>query len=66
MTPFARLLKAERIAQQFHETRERLAPVHGHEETTSWKDVPGPNRELMIATCADLLDRGVIEEGKFW
>jgi hypothetical protein len=40
------LFTAERIAQAFHETYERLAPEH--------------IRSLMIAVVADLLARGVI------
>jgi hypothetical protein len=65
--PFARLLKAERIAQQFHETRARVRGVLDTGITvTEWKDLDVEDREFLIAVFADLLERGVLDEGKFW
>lgn len=56
---------AEKIAQQFHETYERLAPDFGYKTRKAtavpWAEVPGQNKDLMIAVAGDLLDRGVIE-----
>lgn len=47
------------LAQQFHETYERLAPSFGYETREAsakpWADVPEQNRRLMIAVCAELL-----------
>lgn len=55
---------AERIAQAFHETYERLAPAHHYEtrkaSAVPWEDVPEQNRNLMVAVVSDLLDRRVI------
>ena len=57
--------EAERVARQFHETYERLAPRHGYQTRTDsavpWSRVPAANKRLMIATCKDLLERGVID-----
>jgi hypothetical protein len=59
--------EAERIAQQFHETYERLAPEHGYEtreaSAVSWEKVPEANKGLMVAVAADLLARGVVVAG---
>lgn len=56
---------AERIAKEFHDAYERLAPSHGYATREAsakpWVDVPDNNKALMIATVRDLLDRGVIE-----
>jgi hypothetical protein len=56
--------EAEGIAEEFHETYERLAPEHDYKtrkaSATEWEDVPRKNRELMTAVVADLLRRGVI------
>jgi len=56
---------AERIAQAFHETYERLAPNHGYTTREAgakpWSEVPANNRALMAAVVGELLDRGVIE-----
>lgn len=58
---------AESIAEAFHDAYERLAPAHGYEtrkaSAVPWLDVPEQNRNLMIATVSDLLDRSVIEPG---
>jgi hypothetical protein len=55
---------AERVAREFHEAYERLAPDHGYETREAsakpWEDVPEQNRGLMVAVVGELLDRGVI------
>ncbi len=47
------------LAQLFHETYERLAPEYGYRTREAsakpWHEVPQQNRELMIATCAEVL-----------
>lgn len=54
----------ERIARQFHETYERLAPEHGYTTREAsakpWKDVPQQNKNLMIAVVRELIANGVI------
>lgn len=59
--------EAERVAQAFHETYERLAPEHGWEtqkrSRVPWERVPDENRELMVATAEELLRAGVIRSG---
>lgn len=51
----------EELARLFHETYERLAPQHGYEtrpeSAVAWEAVPQRNRDLMVATCAVVLDR---------
>ena len=55
---------AETVARRFHETYERLAPEYGYTSRLSsavpWEDVPEPNKSLMIAVAAELLDKGII------
>lgn len=55
---------AERIAQAFHETYERLAPEYGYKtreaSAVPGEELPRPNRTLIVATVADLLGKGVI------
>lgn len=55
---------AEKIAMEFHEQYEALAPGFGYrtkkESAKPWRDVPEKNKKLMIAVVQDLLDRGVI------
>jgi hypothetical protein len=50
---------AEKLAQLFHETYERLAPGFSYETRKAsakpWLEVPEQNRKLMIATCAEVL-----------
>ena len=59
------LHEAERIAQEFHEAYERLAPQHGYrtrrESAVPWREVPTQNRNLMVAVVFDLLQRKVIQ-----
>lgn len=57
-------MRAEEIAQAFHETYERLAPGHGYETREAsakpWADVPEQNKGLMIAVVRELLRKGII------
>jgi hypothetical protein len=50
----------EQLAMLFHGTYERLAPSYGWATQTAsrthWDQVPEANRQLMIATAADVLD----------
>ena len=50
---------AEQLAKMFHETYERLAPTFGYKtregSAVKWADVPVKNKQLMIATCKELL-----------
>jgi hypothetical protein len=51
---------AERLAQRFHDTYERLAPSYGwetqRESAVEWTDVPQRNRDLMIAVVREITD----------
>jgi hypothetical protein len=51
-------MNGEDVARLFHETYERLAPLHGYEtrkaSAVPWDDVPEPNRSLMIAVAAEV------------
>lgn len=55
---------AAEIAQEFHETYERLAPEFGYDtrkdSAVPWDEVPTANRSLMVAVVIDLLATGVI------
>jgi len=59
---------AERIAKHFHQAYERLAPSFGYETRKAsakpWEDVPLPNRQLMTAVVADLLNRHIVSVGE--
>lgn len=52
------------IAEQFHETYERLAPEHSYKtreaSAVPWEDVPTNNKNLMCAVVRDLRVRGFI------
>ena len=54
-------VRAEKLAQLFHETYERLAPEYGYKtreaSAVSWGHVPEQNKKLMIAVCRTLIDR---------
>ena len=56
--------EAERVAQRFHETYERLAPEFGYRTREAsakpWAEAPEQNRKLMIAVCEELLGSGFI------
>lgn len=49
----------EDLAELFHTTYERLAPVYSYEtrkaSAVPWKDVPDMNKRLMIATAGEVL-----------
>src|SRR5690606_35492577 len=51
--------RAIETARLFHDTYERLAPQYGYRTREAsakpWDEVPENNRELMIATCAEVL-----------
>lgn len=59
---------AERVAREFHETYERLAPDHDYRTREAsakpWAEVPEQNKGLMTAVVNDLLERGVIHTTK--
>jgi hypothetical protein len=54
----------ERLAKEFHEAYERLAPQFGYEtrpeSAVPWEQVPEQNRQLMVAVVQDLRSRAVI------
>jgi hypothetical protein len=54
-----RYVRAEELAQVFHETYERLAPDHGYEtrqeSARPWADVPENNKNLMIDVAREVL-----------
>jgi hypothetical protein len=56
---------AEKIAAEFHEEYEALAPGFGYRTREAsakpWRDVPEQNKKLMTAVVQSLLDRGVID-----
>jgi hypothetical protein len=56
--------QAERIASQFHEAYERLAPEFDYNtreaSAVPWEEVPEANRNLMIAVVNELLENGTI------
>jgi hypothetical protein len=61
------MLPAEDIARQFHEVYESLAPHFAYEtreeSAKPWRDVPEPNKMLMVSVVAALLARGAIKPG---
>ena len=58
---------AERLAEMFHESYERLAPGFAYETRPAsakpWAEVPENNRRLMIAVCEELLAGPVMLRG---
>lgn len=52
-------VRAEALAQRFHETYERLAPSFAYETRKAsakpWAEVPDNNKRLMIAVCSEIL-----------
>lgn len=54
----------QRIAKEFHETYERLAPEYGYltrsASNVPWSAVPANNKSLMRAVVRDLIEREVI------
>ena len=61
--PCSALLEAAALAKRFHETYENLAPQFNYktreESKVPWSEVPEANKNLMIATCAELLKQGI-------
>lgn len=62
-TPRAEVrLEAAALAKRFHETYEKLAPQFNYktreESKVAWDDVPEDNKNLMMATCAEILKQG--------
>jgi len=61
------MTNAEAIAKRFHLAYEQLAPQHGYttreKSRVPWEQVPDNNRALMVATVADLLEKGIISPG---
>ena len=61
--------QAVRIAREFHDAYERLAPEFGYrtreESAKPWHEIPPANRSLMVATVQDLIDRDVIFPVRF-
>lgn len=58
--------EAEKLAKQFHDAYEELAPSHGYETREAsrkpWSEVPEPNKGLMIAVAQRILDQtGLIQ-----
>lgn len=51
---------AERIAREFHQTYESLAPKYDYPTSAPWEEASEDYRKLMIATVQNLLDRGSI------
>lgn len=62
-----KLLLSEKIAKEFHETYEKLAPEHGYKtrrkSAVPWEQVPEQNKKLMLAVVQNLQRRGVISAG---
>ena len=52
-------MDAEKVAREFHETYERLAPSFGYEtrpeSAVPWEQVPENNRNLMVAVVRSVL-----------
>lgn len=59
---------APKIAQNFHETYERMAPDFSYKtreaSAVPWDEVPEQNKLLMIGVVRDLLARGIISPGE--
>jgi hypothetical protein len=55
------MMTPEELAQLFHETYEELAPNYGYTtrraSAVPWKDVPEPNKSLMIAVAEKVLEK---------
>ena len=61
-------MEPEELARGFYEAYARLAPRYNHqtrpEEAVAWKDVPEPNRALMIAACEEIIRQFNLRERK--
>lgn len=53
------MIDPERLACDFHHAYERLAPGFGYKtrdaSAVPWRDVPEPNKQLMIAVCREII-----------
>ena len=60
----------EQLAKLFHDTYEELAPSFGYTTRESsavpWSDVPEPNKSLMIAVSAIVMEKLKVEAGITW
>jgi hypothetical protein len=60
----------EELAELFHETYERLAPNFGYTSRSSsavpWRDVPEPNKSLMIAVSKEVLEKLEMKATIIW
>lgn len=63
-------MSAEELAELFHETYERLAPDFGYTSRRStavpWRDVPEPNKSLMIAVAEKVIEELKLKAGITW
>ena len=52
-------MKAKKLAEEFHEAYERLAPEYGYSTRTDTRDFnpATPNGQLMIAVCSEILTK---------
>lgn len=61
------MLLSEKIAKEFHETYEKLAPEFEYKtrkkSAVPWEDLPEQNKNLMLAVVQSLQRRGVISAG---
>lgn len=61
------MLLSEKIAKEFHETYEKLAPDFEYKtrkkSAVPWEKVPEQNKQLMIAVVKNLQRRGIITSG---
>lgn len=61
------MLLSEKIAKEFHETYEKLAPDFEYKtrkkSAVPWEKLPDQNKELMIAVVKNLQRRGVVSAG---
>ena len=59
------LADPERLARQFHDLYEGLAPRHVYRTRAAsagpWEDVPPANRSLMIAVCREIARQALQE-----
>lgn len=60
----------EELAELFHETYERLAPQFGYTSRASsavpWRNVPEPNKSLMIAVAKEVMEELKLKAGITW
>lgn len=57
-------IAAEALAKKFHEAYERLAENYGYstrpETRVAWEEVAENNKQLMIAVCTEILEKGYL------